>query len=358
MIPQIEPWIGKEELAELTEVIKSTWLTEGEKTKRFEGLIKELTGVKYAHAFCNGTAALFTALKILGIKEGDEVIVPDFTFIASANSVVFTGAKPVFVDIDKKTFNISPNQIEDKITDNTKAIMPVHLYGQSADMGAITKIAKKNNLLVVEDAAQGIGVKFEGKHVGTFGNLGILSFYGNKTITTGEGGVILTDDETLALESYKFKNHGRAEKGIFIHEKLGFNFSFTDMQAAIGLAQLSKLKSIITLKDKIRMTYMEYLSDIKEISFTWMDPRCSPVHWFTNILVKNPYELSEHLKNKGIGTRRFFYPLHKQPCYSIKEEFPNSEYAYEHGLSLPSSATLKREDIIKICEEIRRFYNK
>lgn len=358
MIPQIEPWIGKEEFKQLKEVVKSTWLTEYKKTKKFEEEIKKLTGSKHAQAFCNGTAALFTALKVLGLKEGDEVIVPNFTFIASTNSIILTGAKPVLVDIDKKTFNIDPVQIESKITDKTKAIMPVHLYGQAADMDAITRIAEKHDLFIVEDAAQGIGVKFRDKHVGTFGDLGILSFYGNKTITTGEGGIILTDDDSLSLECYRFKNHGRAEKGMFIHEKIGFNFSFTDIQAAVGLAQLLKLNKIITLKDRIRKTYAKELSDVKEIEFTFIDPRCSPVHWFTNILVEDAQKLSDHLKTKSIGSRRFFYPINRQPCYNIKGDFPNTEYAYQRGLSLPSSATLKKEDIIKVCEEIKSFYNK
>ncbi len=357
MIPQIEPWLDEVELNELSRVIKDNWITEGKKTEEFESRFKKLTGAKHAFAVNNGTIGLYMAQKILGIGEGDEVIVPNLTFIASNNSVIMAGAKPVLVDVNKKAFNIDPEKIKEEITDQTKAIMPVHLYGQSADMDAIMKIAKKNNLLVIEDAAQGVGVRFNGKHVGTFGEIGVFSFYGNKTITTGEGGLILTNDDNLAKEVFMYKNHGRAVKGTFVHEKLGYNFSFTDLQAAVGIAQLSKLKEIIERKRKIREKYAELLKDIPEIQFTFIDQRCEPVHWFTSILIDNPQKLSNYLKKEGIETRRFFYPIHRQPCYNFKGDFPNSDYAYERGLSLPSSALLNEEQIDFICEKIKAFFN-
>ncbi len=354
MIPQIEPIIDEEELKEMTKVIKSTWLTEGKETKKFEDMFKELTKSKYALAFCNGTATLFTALKILGIKEGDEIIVPSITFVATINSILFANAKPVLVDIDKETFNIDPKKIEERITNKTKAIMPVHLYGQSADMDAIMKIAKKHNLKVIEDAAQGVGVKFKGKHVGTFGEAGSFSLYGNKTITSGEGGVFTTNNEEIAKDAYRMKNHGRDKKGIFIHEKIGFNFSYTDMQAAIAVVQMKKLNYIIKRKKEIREQYMKELEGIVE--FTKIDERCTPVHWFTNILVKDVQGLSDFLKERNISSRRFFYPMHKQPCYNFEGEYPNAEYAYEHGLSLPSTASLDSKTISKICDAIKEFY--
>ena len=357
MIPQIEPWIDEVELNELSKVIKDNWITEGEKTEEFESGFKKLTGAKHAFAVNNGTIGLYMAQKILGIGEGDEVIVPDFTFIASCNSIKMAGAAPVLVDVDKKTFNIDPEKLKEKIRDKTKAVMPVHLYGQSADMDAIMKIAKENNLMVIEDAAQGVGVKFNGRHVGILGEIGVLSFYGNKTITTGEGGLILTNDDNLAKEVFMFKNHGRTVKGTFIHEKIGYNFSFTDLQAAVGVAQLSKLKEIIKRKRRIREKYEELLKDIPEIQFTFIDQRCEPVHWFTSILIDNPQKLFDYLKKEGIETRRFFYPIHKQPCYNLKGDFPNSDYAYEHGLSLPSSALLKEEQIDFICEKIKAFFS-
>lgn len=356
MIYQIQPWIDNTELKELEEVIQSTWITEGEKTKLFEEKIKELTGAKYALSICNGTAALYVSMKALGIGSGDEVIVPDLTFIATANSVKMAGAEPVLCDINPKTYNIDVDKIQQHITSKTKALMPVHLYGQSAEMDKIIEIAQKHNLFVIEDAAQGVGVKFNNKHVGTFGNLGVLSFYGNKTITTAEGGIILTDNPELYKKCWQLKNHGREVKGTFIHSNIGFNFCFTDIQAAIGLAQLSKLREIIDLKAKNRNIYMNLLNDVPQIEFPYIDTRCEAVFWFTNILIDEPQKLANYLLENDIQTRRFFYPIHLQPCYNIKGDFSNAEMIYNKGLSLPSSVLLKEEEIKIIADKIKEFY--
>lgn len=358
MIPQIEPWIDEAELKELAEVIKSTWITESKKTEEFENGIKKLTGAKYALSFCNGTVALYAAQKALGIGAGDEVIVPDFTFIATSNSAIMAGAKPVMVDVDRKTFNMDAGKLEAAITPRTKAIMPVHIYAQAADMEAIMKVAKKHSLPVIEDAAQGVGVYFNSKHVGTFGDIGMLSFYGNKTITTGEGGMLITNDEKLYKKCWQLKNHGREVKGTFIHPHIGFNFGFTEMQAAVGVAQLKKLPKILERKKAINDMYRELLKDVKEAEFTHIDERGKPAHWFTSILVDDVEGLAEHLKKNEIQTRRFFYPLHVQPCYkgAVKGSFPNSEWAYSHGLSLPSGVLLKDEQIAFVAEKIREFY--
>lgn len=363
MIPKIihvtEPIIGNEELEQLKEVIDSKYLTEDNKTKQFEEEFKKLAGAKHAIAYSNATMGLFAALKVLGIKPGDEVIIPDLTFVATCNAVIMAGATPIIVDVDKDTFNIAPELIENKITNKTKVIMPVHLYGQSADMDIITEIAKKHNLKVIEDAAQGIGVKFRGKHVGTFGDIGCFSFYGNKTITTGEGGMITTNDYQLATECYRLKNHGRDVKGVFKHKYIGYNFSFTEMQAAIGIAQLGKLNAIIKRKKEINDFYKYNLLDIKGIRFVYIDERCSPVYWLTSIMIEDTQKLeklSEFLLKEGIMTRRFFYPLHKQECYTFNGDYPNSLYAYEHGLSLPSGANLSDETLNIICNKIKEYF--
>jgi perosamine synthetase len=356
MIPQFEPWLGEEELAQVTETIKANWITGGEKVKQFERQIAELCGVKHAIAICNGTLALYVGLKVLGIGEGDEVIVPDFTFIASANSVVMAGAKPVFVDIDAKTFNIDPKGTERAVTQKTKAIMPVHIYGQAADMDTICKIAKKYNLYVIEDAAQGIGVKFKDKPVGGFGDVGCLSFYADKTMTTGEGGMVLTNDDKLADKCLILKHQGRTGRGMYFHEHIGYNFRLTDLQAAVGLAQLSKLSTIIERKKKNEKLYRDYLVEVKSVEFPYIDPRGFNVPFRINILVDDPESLSTFLNDKGIGSRRFFFPLHVQPCYDIKGEFPNSVTAYERGLSLPSSVKLTEEQIRYIADKIKEFY--
>jgi len=354
-IPQFEPWLGDEELALVAETIKANWITGGPKVKEFEKRIGELCQVKHAIAASNGTLALYVGLKALGIGPGDEVIVPDFTFIASANAVVMAGGTPVFVDVDAKTFNISPECTEKALTQKTKAIMPVHIYGQSADMEAICAIAKKHNLYIIEDAAQGIGVSFKGKPVGGFGEVGCLSFYADKTMTTGEGGMVLTDDDKLAEKCLILKHQGRTGRGFYFHEHIGYNFRLTDLQAAVGLAQLTKLPTIIERKKRNEKLYKDLLADVKGVKFPYIDPRGFNVPFRINILVDNPTGLSDFLNKEGIGSRQFFYPLHLQPCYNIKGDFPNSIKAYETGLSLPSSVTLTQEQIEYVCQKIREY---
>ena len=355
MIPLFEPWLGEEELTQITEVIKSKWIAEGKKTRELEKKIATLCGVKHAVAVSNGTVALYVALKLLGIGEGDEVIVPDFTFIASANSVKLACATPIFVDVDEKTFNIDPESTRKAITKKTKAIMPVHIYGQAADMDSIGELARKHGLYIVEDAAQGIGVKFKGKPVGGFGNIGCISFYADKTMTTGEGGMILTNDDKLTEQCILMKNQGRLRAGAYIHPNIGYNFRISDLQAAIGVAQLSKLATMIEMKKKIEKLYRDSLIDIKGVEFPYIDPRGYNVPFRISILVDDPDGLQKFLEKEGIGSRRFFYPLHKQPCYNLEGDFPNTEKAYARGLSLPSSVVLPQEQISYICEKVRAF---
>ena len=360
-IPQIKPWLGKEELKELKEVLQSRWISGGPKIKEFQEKIAKVCGVKHAITVCNGTQALYVGLKILGIGRGDEVIVPDFTFIASANAVVWAGAKPVFVDIDAKTFNIDPKKIEQALTKKTRAIMPVHLYGQAADMGAVMRIAKKHNLYVIEDAAQGIGVKFQGKPVGSFGEVGCLSFYADKTITTGEGGMVLTNDDELAKKVVILQNQGRVSRGWYFHEYLGYNFRMCDFQAAVGLGQLKKLPLIIKRKKTIEGLYRKYLKNIPGVELPYIDSRGFNVPFRILILVENPQALMEFLDKKGIKAGRTFYPLHFQPCYKgrgfkTKGDFSNSINAYERILRLPSGVTLKEKEIRYVCQKIKEFY--
>ena len=360
-IPQIQPWIDEKELLQLQRVVDSTYVTEHKLTEEFESLIKKLTGAKHAVAVTNGTVGLFSALKALGIGEGDEVIVPNLTFIASSNAILMAGAKPVLCEINDDNFCIDAEKIEKLISPATKAIMPVHLYGQSCNMTALCSLAKKHNLYMVEDAAQGVGVKYNSKHVGTFGDVGVLSFYGNKTITCGEGGVILTECDEIRDEVYSLKNHGRLEKGKFKHEKIGFNFSFTEMQAAIGIAQLHKLPSVIEIKNNIHKKYHDSLKHLNDkITSINLDKNCDPVWWFTSFLTDYKSELKEYLLKNNIQTRDFFYPLHLQPCYKdyhfADHKFPVSENIYSKGISLPSSCGLTNEQQDYIIENIINFF--
>ncbi|MEG4810818.1 DegT/DnrJ/EryC1/StrS family aminotransferase [Microcoleus sp. F8-D3] len=360
MIPQIQPWIDDSEWQEVKRVMESTYLTENKVTEEFEAGIKALTGAKHAIAVCNGTAALYCILKALDIGHGDEVIVPNMTFVASSNAVIMAGAKPVFCPVRADTLCIDVEAAAALVNDKTKGIMPVHLYGQSADMDAVLAFAKRFELKVIEDAAQAIGVEFNDRHVGYDGEAGAISFYGNKTITCGEGGIILTDCDTVAQTCRRLKNHGRSRRGTFIHEHIGFNFSMTEMQAAIGVAQLRKLPAIIQRKQQIYEAYMAGLADVTELQPIVIDPRCKPVHWFTSFFAENRAQLADYLAHRGIQTRLFFCPLHLQPCYQDWVDpsmtYPVSTSAYERGISLPSSYILTDEELDFIIAEIHQFY--
>jgi perosamine synthetase len=357
MIRQIEPWIDHEELELLGEVIRSTQITEGEFTKKFEELTKDLTKSKHAISYSNGSTSLFAILKCLGIGPGDEVIVPNLTFIATATAVILTGAVPIFCDIEEETLGMDPVEAKKLINKNTKAIIPVHLYGNSANIVALKLICDIHKIALIEDAAQGVGVKFKGKHVGTFGIAGVLSYYGNKTITCGEGGIVLTDSDEFRDKIYSFKNHGRLKKGIFTHESIGFNFAFTEMQAAIGVSQMRKLDRIITKKNII---FERYLEKVKNFNFFGpAKDTTSYVPWFTSLKVDNPEKLMNYLEQRGIQSRRFFPPLTSQPCfsniYSKDINYKISEKIYNSGLSLPSSVNLDIYDQDKVIKALNLY---
>ncbi|EKD93437.1 MAG: DegT/DnrJ/EryC1/StrS aminotransferase [uncultured bacterium] len=358
-VPQIKPSIDQKEVDEIIKVVRSTYITEHQATRNFEASFRKMTGAKHVIAVFNATVGLYTALKALGVGPGDEVIVPDLTFVATANSVIMAGAKPVFCDVDLKTFNIDPKEILKKITKKTKVIMPVHLYGQPADMDQISKIAKKYKLFVVEDSAESVGATFNGKYAGTLGDIGVFSFYANKIMTTSEGGLILTNNDDYAERCVILKNHGRVKPGTFIHPHVGFNFKFTDLQAAIGLAQFKKFPRMMKEKEKVMRWYKAGLKEVKEVEFPWIDSRCNPVIWFINILVPNAKELIAHLGDHGVETRSFFPPLHVQPCYSkalTKGKFPNADRLYHAGVSLPSSSSMTKEEVDYVCQGIKTFF--
>ncbi len=364
-IIQIYPWVDNQELKEVTKVIKSTFLTENKYTKKFEKKFRSITKAKYAIAINNWTMGLFCCLKALKIGKNDEVIVPDITFIASANAVILAGAKVVLCNVDPETLNISISNIEKMITKRTKAIMPVHLYGNSCNMTKILQIAKKYKLKIIEDAAQGLGVFHKKKHVGTIGDVGGFSFYGNKLITTGEGGIITTNNKKIYDEIKRLKNHGRKVKGKFIHEKIGYNFMFTDIQAAIGLAQLNKLKKIINKKLIIYKYYKSNIKKNEEIKYIKKLDKTLSVYWFTNIITKQALQLKKFLSQKNIESRNCFYPLSLQPCYDNNKDIikkyvnkKNSLNIYKSLLSLPSATQINMNELNKVIKNINSFYGK
>ncbi len=359
-IPEFSPLFGKDEVIGVLQTLEDNWLTEGKKTKQLEAALAEYFGCKHVVMVPNGTLAIFAALKVLGIGPGDEVIVPDLTFFGSASAIVLTGAKPVFADIGLHDFNIDPSAVEACLSERTKAILPVHLYGQSCDLPAVIALAKRHNLFVVEDAAQAMGATFGDRHVGTFGDIGCMSFFADKTMTTGEGGALLIDDDDLADRCMYFKNQGRLKRGSFLHEHMGYNFRITDMQAAIGLAQFSRLDEIIEKKRRLRMTYRDRLADCSGLRLPIDTGVGEVVPFRVNILVSDPEGLSSFLAASDIGTRRFFYPLHRQPSFDEQNSVVpcapvNSVRAFETGLMLPSGLDLTETQIDRVCACIHNY---
>jgi perosamine synthetase len=360
-VPEFSPLIEKEEIFQVLETLEDNWLTEGKKTRQLEEMLAEYCWCKRVVMVPNGTLALFAALKVLGIGPGDEVIVPDFTFFGSASAVVLTGAKPVFVDVDEYDFNISAAAAEASISERTRAIMPVHIYGQSCDMLSLMRLAERHKLRVVEDAAQGLGVTFGSKHVGTFGDVGCMSFFADKTMTTGEGGALLLNDDRLADECIYFKNQGRLRRGSFVHPHMGYNFRITDLQAAVGVAQFARLGRNIERKRAIRKAYYRRLEGCPGVRLPADNGFGEVVPFRTNILVHDPKGLSEFLADRGVATRRFFYPMHRQPSFnagnSITRQRPvYSVRLFETGLMLPSGLDLTEEQIDYVCEGIEAFF--
>ena len=364
-VKQFQPYIGKEEYDLIKDCFSSNWITEGPKAKEFSEKLCKLIGCKYGVFAPNGTLSLYLGLKAIGVKPGDEVIVPDFTFIASANAVEMIGAKPIFADIDLKTLHIDINKCEELITTKTKAIMPVHIYGTSANMDSVMKFANKYNLKVIEDAAQAIGVKWKGKHCGSFGDVGSFSFFADKTITTGEGGFVCTNDKKIYKNLLYLRNQGRIDRGSFKHPEIGYNFRITDIQCAVGLAQLKKLDIIIEKKQNILKIYKDNLKNIKGI--TILEPINGSNHIPFRVAIsfdRKIDEIMKYLSTHNIETRTFFYPIHKQPCYMNCDcvndkcsDFVNSSYVYEHGLCMPSYPELKKEQIEYVCNKLKDALN-
>jgi len=362
-IKQIQPWIDNKEANHIKRVVQRTFLTEDKETKKFENSIKKIFHSKYPVAISNWTNGIFCTLKALNIKKNDEVIVPNITFIATINAVLMSGAKPVVCEVDEKNLSINLDHLKKIISKKTKVIMPVHLYGHCCEMNKLRTIIKNKKIYIIEDAAQAMGAKFDNKFLGTIGTFGGFSFYGNKIMTTGEGGIVLTNNKKLSKKIFSLKNHGRQTKGIFKHEEIGYNFMFTEMQAAIGNIQLLKLKKILKKKEKIFKLYKKNLKNIDSIYFMENHKKNIPVYWFTNIFTSKKKGLSNYLKINRIQTREIFYPIHLQPCFKknnikikFSKKYPISEKIYNNGLSLPSSYDLSLKNQMYVIKKIKEFF--
>jgi perosamine synthetase len=359
-ILQMEPCFGEEEKQAVVDYMDAGgWFTEFKKTQQFEAMIAEFTGAKHCIIVNNGTISLTLAALALGIKAGDEVIVPNYTMIATPNSLKLIGAEPVFVDVEPETLCIDINELEKKITSKTKAIILVAANGRFPDYGidALLSLIKKYDLNLIEDAAQALGSFYpDGSHIGTVGAIGSISFSAPKIISTGQGGALITNDDKLAEKIRKYKDFGRAEGGNDIHDTLGWNFKFTDLQACVGIEQMRKLPARIKRKKEIYSLFRECLKGCEGISFFKHDLE-NTTPWFNDVLAENRDDLQTWLKKKNIGTRVMYPPVNKQRAYDLPGEYPVSNRIGQDGLWLPSSIKLTDGQVAYICEEIKSFYN-
>lgn len=359
-IPQVQPWLAAEEQEAVAAVLRSGWLTEGPITSSFGERLNILTGAPYGVFAPNGTLALTLGLLALGIGAGDEVLVPDVTFVASATAVLLVGAQPVFVDVQNESFQFDVDAARERITARTRAVMPVHLYGSPCDMHAIAEFAAEHGLRVIEDAAQGIAVHFDGRHVGAIGDVGCFSFFADKTITTGEGGYVTCHDPDIYKRLCYLRNQGRIDRGSFLHPAIGFNFRITDLQAAIGLAQLDRLETIVARKRAVYTRYVDRLREVPQVQFLALHPLGTHVPFRLVLLAERAQALMTWLTEHSVQIRSFFHPLHSQPCFAdhpdARRAFPVADRGYTEGLCLPVHPTLPDEDVDYICTIIKAFY--
>lgn len=358
MIPVYKPLIGAEEKANVADAVESTWISSiGEYLRKFETGFAEYLGVSEGVATCNGTVSLHLILEALGIGEGDEVIVPTLTYVASVNAIVYTGATPVFVDSDPVYWNLDPADVEAKITERTKAIMVVHLYGHPADMDPILAVAERHGIVVIEDAAEAHGAEYKGRKVGAIGFAGSFSFFGNKIITTGEGGMVVTDDSDFAERCRHLRGQGVSTTKTYWHDVVGYNYRMTNVAASIGVAQLNRIDEVIETKRAIAARYCANLADVAGITLPPEMPWAKSVYWMVSILVapelRDP--LIAFLRENGVETRPFFYPSHIMPMYAAGQSFPVAERLGASGINLPSFPELTDEEIDTVCGLIRAY---
>ncbi len=366
MIPVWEPVLDGNEQRYVRDCLETNWISSlGRYITRFEEAFAGWCGMPHGVACSSGTAALHLSLVALGIGPGDEVIIPDFTLIVSANTVILAGAKPVLADVDPKTWCLDPRKVEEKVTARTRAIMAVHMYGHPCDMPALSDIARRHSLAMIEDCAEGHGAEIAGRKVGGFGDAGCFSFYGNKILTTGEGGMVLTRDAGLAAKLRLLRDQG-FEPPRFVHRVVGFNYRLTNLQAAIGLAQTEKADEKVRRKREIASWYLDLLGSESDVEVPVEAPGAKNVYWMFGVKLGPRFTqgrdaVMEELKAKGIETRAFFCPMHRQPVFQdggdprwpdVRGDFPVSDDLWERGLYLPSGPGLTRAQAVEVAEKL------
>ena len=354
--------IYKIEITELekrnvNDCLESTWISShGKYINRFEQMLSDYCSTKYVTSVINGTAALHLVMLAANIGPGDEVIVPDFSYIATANAVLYVGATPIFIDVDIDTWNIDSKSLLKKITKKTKAIIAVDIFGNPANYDCLINICRQYKLLLISDSAEAFGAEYKNKKCGNLADISIFSFFGNKTITTGEGGAILTNEKKLFEYIKKLKNQGNSPQKKYYHDILGYNFRMTNIQAAIGCAQLERCEDILNQKNKIADTYKKYLS--KHLVFQYISSKAKSSYWMVSGLLSDKEKrdsIIKYLSKLGIDTRPFFYPMHTMPYFNIVLNNPTTQMLSERGLCLPSYPSLKEKDIQFISKEIINF---
>jgi len=362
--PIYQPLLTGKEKEYVNDCLEEGWISSlGKYIEMFEDSVSNYVGTKYAISCSSGTTALHLALLSLGIKKGDEVILPSLTFVATANAISYTGATPVFADSYENSYLINVEDVESKITDKTKAIIAVHLYGNSCEMEKLKILSSKYNLYLIEDNAEAIGTKYNNQLTGSFGDISCFSFYGNKTITTGEGGLVCTDNKNLASSIKLLKDHGLDIKAneYYTHSVIGFNYRMTNISAAIGLAQMESINEIIENKREIANFYISDLDSLKNITFQHVEENVFSTYWLCS-LVCSSYEerngLAKFLKEYGVDSRPFFVPLNELEIYKKQNEHtPVSSVLGLKGLSLPSYPGLEKKDLIYITNIIKNYFN-
>jgi perosamine synthetase len=363
-IPMSSPDITSLEIDAVNQVLSTRWLSLGPKIDEFEHLFADYTERTHAIGVNSGTSGLHLAAIAAGVRDGDEVITPSFSFIASANCVLYERAKPVFVDIDPLTGNIDPNLIDEAITHRTKAIIPVHAFGQPADMDPILEIAKKHNLVVIEDACEAIGAEYKGRQAGTIGEAAVYAFYPNKQMTTGEGGMIVTDNEDWAHLFRSLRNQGRDVFDAWLnHTRLGYNYRMDEMSAALGLAQIQRIEDLLTKRAQVAAWYNERIDLIEGIQKPFIAETTTRMSWFVYVIRcedgVDRNRLMSYLDQQGVPSRPYFMPIHLQPFYQQqfgwkRGDLPHTEKAGDTFLALPFSGVMTEEQVDYVCDQLRQ----
>ncbi len=363
-IPLSRPDIGPDEERLVLEVLRSGQLSLGPMAPEFERRVAEYVGARHAVAVSSGTAGLHLCVRVLGLGPGDEVITTPFSFVASSNCLLFEGARPVFVDIDPATWNIDPGRIEAAVTPRTRAILPVHVFGQACDMDAILDIARRRGLAVLEDACEALGGTWRGRHAGTFGRAGVFAFYPNKQITTGEGGMIVTDDDDLARACRSMRNQGRGESGGWLdHERLGYNYRLDELSAALGVAQMQRVDEILAARARVAARYHELLAGVPGVrTMTW--PPEVGMSWFVYVVLLDRGidrdRVMAALQGAGIQCRAYFSPIHLQPFYRERfghqpGDFPVCEDVARRTLALPFHTRMTEDEVGAVVDRLREI---